>query len=352
MRFVLIVAIGSAISWSSFYSQDAPSPREDVLAHAQSLMEARDFDRAGEVLAEFLRNDPNNEAANVKLGQLRITQGLFEDALKSFETVLMVKPNSAAARDGEVKAAEAAALADRKIGIDGSALLSLIRARKFVPDSPQLLLDFGIQAERMKIYKDADAALTKAHQLAPDDPKILYALAHVQFDEQRMPEAEANLRAYLRARPDDATAHYGLGRLLHVLLRNDEAAVELTKSTELQPRQSESYYELGEIAREANQFDEARRRYELVLGVAPHHGGALTGLGILAFQTKDYSGAGKYLRDAVTYAPDYVTAHHYYSLVLARLGRDADAKREGDLAATLRAREEKDRRGNQLKVLE
>ena len=84
---------------------------------------------------------------------MQLAQGLYEDALKSFESVLAVKPNSQAARNGEVKAAEADALADQKAGIDGSALLSLIRARKFVPDSPELLFDFAMQAERMRVYR-------------------------------------------------------------------------------------------------------------------------------------------------------------------------------------------------------
>jgi tetratricopeptide (TPR) repeat protein len=137
-----------------------------------------------------------------------------------------------------------------------------------------------------------------------------------------------------------------------MLLRNEEAKAELEKSVALQPRQSESFYQLGEIDREANQPDAARNNYETVLKAVPHHGGALTGLGILAFKAKDYSRAEKYLQDAVTYAPDYVAAHHYYSLVLTHLGRDVDAKREADLAETLRAREEKERRGNQLTVLE
>ena len=352
MRLLLTVAIGWVFSWSFFQIQESPGPRESVIARAQTLIDAGELNEAAELLVDYLQKDPNDEAANVKLGQLRITQGLHEDALKSFETVLSLKPDSATARDGEIKAAESLALADRNIGIDGNALLCLIRARKFVPDSPQLLLDFGVQAEHMKIYVDADDALTKAHQLSPSDPKIIYALAHVQLDEQKMPEAEANLRAYLKIRPEDSTAHYGLGRLLHMLLRNDEAMEEFGRSVELQPRQSESYFEMAEIAREANQPDVARQRYDTVLSQAPHHGGALTGLGILEFQAHNYLSAEKDLHDAVTYAPDYVTAHHYYSLVLTRLGRDADARREADLAASLREREEKTRRGNQLTVLE
>lgn len=346
------LAVACLICWSPSLKTQGPADAGDTLARAQQLIERHEYEKAGEILGNLLRSDPNNEAANVKLGQVQMSRGLYEDALKSFEAVLAEKPNAGPAAEGEVQAAEAAALADRNIGIDGNALLILIRAKKFVPDSPQLLLDFGIQAERMKIYGDADAALTRAHELAPDDAKIIYALAHVQFDEEKMPEAETNLRKYLAMRPDDATAHYGLGRLLHILVRNDEAKTELERSIALQPRQSGSYFQLGEVERESNNPDAARKNYEAVLKEAPHHGGALAGMGILAFQAKEYAGAEKYLQDAVTYAPDYVAAHHFYSLVLERLGRKAEAKREADVAESLRVREEKTRRGNQLTVLE
>jgi tetratricopeptide (TPR) repeat protein len=350
-RRLPVLAVGVFLAAPNVVAQ-VNARAEEVLERARQLAAAHDYEKAAELVVDLVRSDPANQEASVTLGEIRLAQGLNEDALKSFEAVLAVNPGSAPARDGEVKAGEAAALADRKAGLDGSALLCLLRARKFVPDSPSLLLDFGIQAEGMKIYADADAALTRAHALAPDDARILYALAHVQFDEQKMGDAERNLRAYLAMRPDDATAHYGLGRLLHMVLRDDEARQELARSIALQPQQTGSYYELGEIARETNQAGEAKKNYETVLEAAPHHGGALTGLGILAFRAKDYDAAEKYLSSAVQFAPDYVTAHYYFSLVLARLGRDAESRREADLAASLSARENKDRHGNQLTVLE
>ena len=349
-QFIPVLVLFAAAS--CVWPQENSVRTEDLVAHVQTLIDAHEFGQASDLLGDILKRDPANEAANVKLGEVRLAQGLNEDALKSFETVLTVRSDSDPARNGEVKAAEAAALADRNAGLDGSALLCLVRARKFVPDSPQLLLDFGIQAESMKIYAPADEALTKALQIAPGDAKIIYALAHVEFDEERMADAEQNLRAYLQMRPDDATAHYGLGRLLHMVVHNDEARVELERSIALQPRQSGSYYELGEIARETNHADEAKKNYETVLAMAPHHGGALTGLGILALRAKDYPAAEKYLASAVAYSPDYVAGHHYYSLVLARLGRQEESRREADIATSLSAQDAKMSHGNQMTVLQ
>lgn len=352
MRLLRSAFIAFSMAASVLFSQEMPGQAGEALKQAEALIAAHQYEKANELLTELVSSDPSNVAALLELGQVQIAQGLNEDALKSFEAVLSIHPDSMAAREGEVKAARADALADRQAGIDGDALLCLIRARKFVPDSPELLLDFGLQADSMRIYKDADTALTKAHQLAPNDLKILYALAHVEFDEQKMPEAEAHLRAYLQARPDDATAHYGLGRLLHMLARDDEAKAELERSIALQPRQTASYYELGQIALEQDQDSEARSDYERVLALAPQHGGALTGMGIVAFRAKDYPTAEKYLQSAILYAPDYSTAHRYYALVLARTGRQAESKRESDLANSLNQKEILNSRGNFLTVVQ
>jgi tetratricopeptide (TPR) repeat protein len=346
-RFLACAILSFAMALRSWAVQE-PSSASNRLREADQLVRAHKLEKANELLMDVVQQDPTNTEALIRLGQVEVALGLNDDALKLFEAVLRQDPKSAAARDGEVQAAETAALADSKAGIDGTALLCLIRARKFVPDSPRLLFDFGMQAERMRIFQDADEALTKAHELAPDDIKIVYALAHVQFDEQKMPEAEANLRAYLKQRPDDPTAHYGLGHLLHVVSRNDEAKAELDRSITLRPRQSGSYYELGEIALEQDQNSEAKAEFMKVLAVAPHHGGALTDMGMLAFRAKDYRVAEQYLKSATEYAAEYPKAHHYYALVLARLGRSEEAKQEAARATELDQQETKLRHGNVL----
>ena len=331
--------------------QAATDASNEILERARRLIEAHQLQQANELLSGWVSKNPDDASARVELGNVQLAQGLQEDAMKSFEQVLAIKPDSASAREGEVHAAIALALQDRGMGNDDGALISLIRAKQQVPDSPELLLDFGIQAERMRIFRDADDALTLAHKLAPNDLKILYALAHVQFDEQKMPEAEANLRAYLAARPDDATAHCGLGRLLQMLARDDEATAEFHKSIDLQPQQTESYYRLGEVALKLNESPAAKSQFEKVLSLAPHHGGALTGMGILAYRAKENAQAGGYLRSAVLYAPDYVTAHHYFALVLGRLGRQEEAQREREVATKLDQEQKKQSKGNFLTVI-
>lgn len=256
-------------------------------------------------------------------------------AMRAFERVLTTDPANVAARRGEVKAAIAQALSQRDAGKMDAALATLLRAKEYVPNDPILLMDFGIQADSMRIFRDADAALRKAHQVAPSNAEVLYALAHVELDEQKMPQAEADLRAYLRMRPGDASAWYGLGHLLHMMMRDDEAKRELERSLAVQPHQTESWYELGEIALDRHQNVEATKDFEKVLQRDPVHGGALTGMGILAFHAKDYASAARYLSQAVVQAPDYPAAHRFYAMVLTRMGKKQQAMQEEERARTL-----------------
>jgi tetratricopeptide (TPR) repeat protein len=334
---LLFASLSRGLPYVSHLSPQELSP----LQRARQLETSGKFEEANELLADFAQRKPADTAVLIELGRVQMKQGLNDDAMRSFGAALAVEPHSISAREGEVKAAITAALVDRNAGDDDGALSCLLRAVKLVPDSPELLTDFGIQADSMQIYRDADTALTHAHVLDPANPKILYALARVELDEQKTDEAESNLRAYLKVRPDDATAHYGLGRLLHMVARNDEARVELERSIALHPRQSESYYELGEVALDLHQDAEAKAEYEKVLAVAPQHGGALTGMGILAFRAKDYAAAEKYLRTAVMYAPDHPKAHQFYAMTLAQLGRKTEAERETAVAQDLIERQNK-----------
>lgn len=321
----------------------------DSVEQVRALVAANQLLQANEMLSAMVSRDPHNLVAWQELGDVQLAQALNDDAMTSFEFVLKAKPNAPQARAGEARAAIASALADRAAGNSDRALATLLRAKGYVPDSVELLTAFGIQADSMEIYEDADAALSEAHRLEPQNVKALYALAHVELDEQKTSDAEAHLRAYLKIQPTDATAHYGLGHLLYILSRDVEAEAELERSIALQPHQTESYYDLGQIALDSHDDDAAKEDYAKVLAAAPHHGGALTGMGVLAYRAKDYSAAESYLKQAVIYAPDYITAHRYYAMTLARLGQQEESQRESTLAEQLTAEQNKLRHGYTLR---
>jgi tetratricopeptide (TPR) repeat protein len=326
------------------------SPAES-LEKARQLAASNQLAQANEMLAAMVSRDPQNLPAWQLLGDVQLAQSLYNDAMNSFETVLRAHPDAATPQGGEVRAAIAEALADRNTGNPDRALATLSRARRYAPKSPELLMDFGIQADSMQIYRDAEDALLEAHRLDPENAKVLYALAHVELDEQKTAEAETDLRAYLKIMPQDASAHYGLGHLLYMTLKDQQARAELECSIALQPRQTESYYELGQIALDSHDDGTAKEDYLKVLAAAPNHGGALTGMGVLAFRAKDYDSAAKYLKQAVIFAPEYVTAHRYYAMTLARLGLTQQSHQEETTAQQLTEEQNRLRHGYTLRAI-
>jgi len=273
----------------------------------------------------------------------------YDDAMSIYESVLGADPTSQAAKSGEIEAASSAALAFRNKGQLEEALSYLLRARKVVVADPRLFFDLGILENQMRLNHDADEALHQSLSLRPDDPLTMYAIARVKMDLGLYPDAEEAMRAYLRKRPDDASAHYGLGRILVINLKDDAALDEFQRSIALKPTQTESYYEIGEIALRANDLDTAEKNYQICLKRDPQHGGALTGMGIVKYRTKQYQQAADYLERAVSFAPEFQTAHYYDGLTLSKLGRKEEA--EAQLAtASKMAAENSARKGDGLRL--
>ena len=262
----------------SVLTRNPDDPRALLLMGKIHAGQGRDLE-AQQAFERVLSLQPASTDAHLQLGLIQLKLGLNQDALASFEGVLQAAPTNTQAREGEVRAAVALALSARKSGDQDGALVYLVRARKWVPDDPSLLVDFGIQAESLRLYKDAEDALKQSLAIRPNDPSTTYALARVEVDEQKTVEAERDLRTYLAAKPSDASAHYGLGKLLHMLTRNEEARAELQRSIELQPAQTESYYELGQIDLEAQNDSQAALWFGKASSTQPEPSGRTHGNG-------------------------------------------------------------------------
>ncbi len=278
----------------------------------------------------FAQSGDSRAAATeeVATGQTFLSQKRYEEAMGRFEAALNGLPKDEGARRGEVAAATAWALAEIRRQRPDKAMEILERAIAQVPNEPELLVDFGVEATSLGQIGIAEQALQAADKLRPHDPKTIYGLARLEIQRQHWPDAESDLKAYLKLRPQDASAYFGLGHVYAVQQRNEEARIAFERSIQLQPQQTESYYQLGQLELEAHQDEEARGSYAKVLERAPGHAGALMGMGELALRAKEYAKAEAYLRAAEKSDPSYQTPHYFRGLALAKLGRKSEAEEE------------------------
>lgn len=264
--------------------------------------------------------------------------------MNSFERVIKSNPSDFTARKGEVDAAVKYSLAEKNEHREEAALWLLLRAKYWVPDDPQLLVDLGVQEDKLTLFVDADSTLAEALQIRPDDPNTLYTAARIKMDLGQMQAAEQAWLSYIKRDPGNPAAYYGYGVVLQTLGRDDEARSQFEKSIQLNPNQAESHYRIGEIARLEGNAVDARKEYGAALARDPRHGGALTGLAILDYELKKYDEAEAELEAAIKSLPNYRTARYYHGLTLARLGRKKESEAELSFAMQLRDKTEQQRR--------
>jgi tetratricopeptide (TPR) repeat protein len=324
---------------NSFLSNN-PEDADALTLLAQIRLDQGDVSTAKDLLTRALASSPNSPAANSAMGKLMLEEHRDPEAMDRFETVLAIDLRDKEAREGEWAAATELAMSARRESRPDAALKVLEHARSKLPDDPKLLLNIGIQATEMGLLPEAGDSLQAARKLDPSDPDILYALGRLEMEQQHFRAAETDLRAYLAKRPEDASAHFGLGKILEVEQRSTEAKAEFERSIQLQPGQTESYYELGQIELEAQHDAQARPLFQKVLARDTTHGGALTGMGIIAFRSREYVQADQYLARAEKTAPNYQPAHYYRGLALARLGQKDESQRELQIAVELDRKQE------------
>ena len=261
-------------------------------------------------------------------GTALLRQGRFSDAMDRFESVLTAYPADAGARKGEAAAANALALQLSREPHPERALDVLGRAVVYVPDDPDLLVNFGVDATLLLQFPLATKTLAAALALRPDDAKTIYAIARLETEEQHLQDAERDFKHYLAIRPEDASAYFGLGHVYAMQQRSQDARQAFARSIALKPIQTESYYQLGQMDLNEQQDAAAAVEFGKVLERKPDHAGALTGMGQLALRAKRYADAEQYLAKAERSDPGYAPPHYYRGLALARLGRTEEAQGE------------------------
>jgi tetratricopeptide (TPR) repeat protein len=334
-------AASGAAAQAEMQTQSATPQDVNVLMNqAETMRQTGEVASEEQLLLRVLEVRPASIEANNMLGELMLASRRYSEAMQRFETVLVGSSQDARARMGEQQAAVRLALSARNANHGDDALLQLQRARTFLPDDVTVLTDLGIQAQAMHQLPLADDALRDALRISPSNPSALYAIARVEADQEHFEAAGEHFHTYLAQRPNDASAHYGLGHLLQMQLRTAEAKTEFERSIALQPVQTESYFQIGQMALDANRGDEAARMFTKTLDRMPRHGGALTGMGILAYREKQYASARDSLTKAVAAAPEYQPAHYYLGLALGRLGDKEGSVRELRVAADLAAKQQ------------
>jgi tetratricopeptide (TPR) repeat protein len=138
-------------------------------------------------------------------------------------------------------------------------------------DSPELLYDIAMVAEKLDRIDDAEARLRRVVALKPDDAQALNALGYTLVDRtKRIDEGFVLIEKAHKLAPDDPFILDSMGWALYRLGRYAEAETYLRRAMSERP-DAEIAAHLGEVLWAKGEYERAREVWQSQLKLTPDH---------------------------------------------------------------------------------
>jgi Flp pilus assembly protein TadD len=205
-------------------------PKADELkAVAGDYVLLGDFADANKWFSEVTKESPADADAWYLLGRTEYNEGLYQQAVSSFEHALELLPRY-------VEAENNLGLSWRELGETDKARAAFQAAVDWQGEHPtdaQPFLNLGsLFADQGKL-EEAQAFLTRAAALAPDNPKVHEELAHIYEAQSNLPKAQNELEKAIALAPNTSALHYKLGRVYRREGKRDQAQSEFATCDKL-----------------------------------------------------------------------------------------------------------------------
>jgi tetratricopeptide (TPR) repeat protein len=271
-----------------------------------------EYELARQMFQKAIDIAPDYIAASLALGQLEISRGEFDAALKTAAHILTVDRNSVNARliqsaalMGQKKLAEAHQLLDSMLMVN--------------PNLPDVQFQLGIVNLAENKFKEAEQAFRKSYDLNPANPRGLMGMVETLMAQKQPDEAMNLLRGESAKAPqrmdivlmmgtvavrtgkfDDAIGHYQhvldsldknaksrgdmLMRIGDTYRRKGDlqnAAATMQKAREIQPNNVMILTTLAMVLEQGGRWTEAQQVYQAAVKMDPNNGLSLNNLAFL-----------------------------------------------------------------------
>ena len=222
---------------------------------AQIAEDAKDYPRALDWLGKV---GEGNEYANARIRRALILarQGKLEVARAELHAMPATTPAAAT----QLTLAEAQMLRDADRNQAAFDLLAAAVERS--PNSPELLYDYGMTAEKLGRFDVLESAMRTVIRVRPDNAQAYNALGYTLADRnQRLDEARTLIEKANALAPDDASILDSLGWVHYRLGNNREALQSLERAYKLRG-DAEIAVHLGEVLWVSGRQADAERAWK------------------------------------------------------------------------------------------
>lgn len=284
--------------------------------------EAYDPEKALADAIEEARANPTSPEHQIRLGQLYLNFGRFDEAIGAFRAALQLKPDLELAWLQLGMGYASAGRADDEI-------LAYQQAIGELPNSVRLLRSLGLALARRPRLKDAVPVFERLSTLDPNDATTAFLLGQCQLQLNQLGPAERELRRATALDPKFAQALHSLGALYTMRGQFDDAIDAYSRILGLETR----YNQMNRVRRElagalmgARRYDEAIDILEKIIAESPEFVDAYCQLAEALMMLERLDDARKTLKRAFAIEPDSQCALSFWTALQLRLKKPDEAE--------------------------
>jgi Flp pilus assembly protein TadD len=324
-RAVALSACGRQAQSAQGKSQKLKNPLNDLLEEAQAAMDKNDYEAAILPLQKFIAEQPEVAYAHFQLAYAYTALKRPSEARAEYERCIVLDPKMAEAQlnlgtlllSSDAKAAAGPlskavelqpsqsrpryllGIAQERSGDLTGAVQSFEGVTHLDPKDADAYTHLGGLLLRLGRPAEAEGKFRRALEIAPKSIPALQGLAQ-SLELQKKPEAAEAYRNYLAVEPGNAAAKEFLIHSLLEQKKYDEALAELEKLPPPNPPRLETLKLRADILIGQKKTEEAITVLQQALELAPNDAQLHGGLGRLYMDKKNFPGAEKELKAALT----------------------------------------------------
>lgn len=339
VRLFLILSCMWACLLSSVVARaEMPRPPQaqppPSVEQAEALLRAGKIDAALQMLAAIPASATNRTQVNHLLGLAYYQKNDYARAIEYLSLSVKETPESS---QQYRQAVQLIGLSHYLLGHSKEAIAYLEQVKTWSPDNVEMTYALGVSYVQVHNADKAREAFARMFGIAPASASAHLINAQMMIRQQFEEFAEKELQKALELEPKLPQANFLLGELAIYRADIDLGIDLLKKEIAINPGFAMSYYMLGEAYGRQLKWDEAIAPLQKSIWLNPFFSGPYIALGKVYLKKRDLPNAESMLRRALSMDPNNYSGHHLLAQVLQQADRMAEAKKEFEVAESLRS---------------
>jgi tetratricopeptide (TPR) repeat protein len=310
-----------------------PQANASTLAEVQAMLAAGKTDAAIEALKALPKSAADESQVNHLLGLAYYQKADYQRAVEFLSSsIKQTKEGSAQYR----QAVKLLGMAHYFLGHSKEAVTYLELVRGWAPDNTENAYVLGVSYLQSQDSDNARRNFARMFAVQADSASAYLINAQMMIRQGLEETAEKELARALELDAKLPQANYLLGELAVYHANIDRGIELLKKEIAINPGFAMSYYMLGEAYSRQLKWDDAIAPLQKSIWLNPFFSGPYIALGKVYLKKSDLGNAESILRRALAMDPNNYSGHHLLAQVLQQANRMAEAKKEFEVAESLR----------------